>query len=81
MTEYRHGPISISAPGRVVWALGPLVRNFARDVDRTGAALEHRDVDPLADLVRVQRLCLLRAADAGLDVDQPRNLSRSIILD
>jgi fructoselysine-6-P-deglycase FrlB-like protein len=81
MTEYRHGPISISAPGRVVWAFGPLVRNFARDVATTGARLEHRDVDPMADLVRVQRLCLLRAADAGLDPDQPRNLARSIILD
>jgi fructoselysine-6-P-deglycase FrlB-like protein len=81
MTEYRHGPISISAPGRVVWAFGPLVRNFARDIETTGAHLEHRDVDPMADLVRVQRLCLLRAADAGLDPDQPRNLARSIILD
>jgi fructoselysine-6-P-deglycase FrlB-like protein len=81
MTEYRHGPVSISAPGRVVWAFGPLVRNFARDVAVTGAHLEHRDVDPMADLVRLQRLCLLRAADAGLDPDQPRNLARSIILD
>jgi hypothetical protein len=35
----------------------------------------------MADLVRVQRLCLLRAADAGLDPDHPRHLSRSIILD
>jgi fructoselysine-6-P-deglycase FrlB-like protein len=81
MTEYRHGPISVSAPGRVVWAFGPLVANFARDVAATGAHLEHRDVDPMADLVRVQRLCLLRAADRGLDPDHPRNLSRSIILD
>jgi len=81
MTEYRHGPISISGPGRVVWALGPLVRNFARDVAATGAHLEHRDLDPMAELVRVQRLCLLRAADAGLDPDRPRNLARSIILD
>jgi fructoselysine-6-P-deglycase FrlB-like protein len=81
MTEYRHGPISISARGRVVWAFGPLVRNFARDVATTGAHFEHRDIDPMADLVRVQRLCLLRAADAGLDPDRPRNLARSIILD
>ncbi|MGH3358250.1 MAG: SIS domain-containing protein, partial [Nocardioidaceae bacterium] len=80
-TEYRHGPISISAPGRVVWALGPLVPNFARDVAATGAHLEHRDADPMAELVRVQRLCLVWAADAGLDADRPRNLSRSIILE
>jgi len=80
-TEYRHGPISISAPGRVVWALGPLVPNFARDVAATGAHLEHCDVDPMADLVRLQRLCVARATDAGLDPDRPRNLSRSIILE
>lgn len=80
-TEYRHGPISISAPGRVVWALGPLVPNFARDVSATGAHLEHEGIDPMADLVRLQRLCVVRAADAGLDPDQPRNLSRSIILE
>ncbi|UPK76270.1 SIS domain-containing protein [Nocardioidaceae bacterium SCSIO 66511] len=80
-TEYRHGPISISAPGRVVWALGPLVANFARDVAATGAHLEHGDLDPMVELVRLQRLCVVRAADAGLDPDNPRNLSRSIILE
>lgn len=81
MTEYRHGPISIAAPGRVVWALGPLVPDFERDVSATGATLLHADRDPLAELVRVHRLCLLRAADKGLDPDQPRSLTRSIILD
>ena len=80
-TEYRHGPISIAAPGRVVWALGPLVPGFERDVAATGAHLEHRDVDPMVDLVRVQRLCLRRAADRGLDPDRPRNLGRSVVLD
>ena len=80
-TEYRHGPISIAAPGRVVWGLGPLVPNFERDVGSTGAHLEHRHVDPMADLVRVQRLCLLKAADLGIDPDHPRNLARSVILD
>jgi fructoselysine-6-P-deglycase FrlB-like protein len=79
-TEYRHGPISISAPGRVVWAMGPLVADFERDVAVTGAHLEHRDVDPMAELLRVHRLCVLRAADRGIDPDRPRNLERSVIL-
>ncbi len=79
-TEYRHGPISIAAPGRVVWALGPLVPGFADAVAVTGAHLEHRDVDPMADLVRAHRLCVLLAADRGFDADQPRNLTRSVIL-
>ncbi|MFC9896793.1 SIS domain-containing protein [Nocardia sp. NPDC127579] len=80
-TEYRHGPISIAAPGRAVWAFGALEPGFAADIAVTGAHLEHRAIDPMAELVRVQQLCLLRAADLGLDADHPRNLNRSIILD
>jgi fructoselysine-6-P-deglycase FrlB-like protein len=79
-TEYRHGPISIAEPGRAVWALGPLVPGFEPDVAATGAHLEHRDVDPMAELVRVHLLCLLRAADLGIDPANPRNLTRAVIL-
>jgi fructoselysine-6-P-deglycase FrlB-like protein len=79
-TEYRHGPISIAQPGRAVWSLGPLVPGFAADVARTGAHLEHTGNDPMAELVRVHLMCLLRAADLGLDPGQPRNLERSVIL-
>lgn len=80
-TEYRHGPISIAAPGRAVWALGPLLPGFADEIAATGAHFEHRAIDPMADLVRVHRLCLLRAADLGLDPDRPRSLNRSVILE
>ncbi|WP_432476154.1 SIS domain-containing protein [Nocardioides sp. GXQ0305] len=80
-TEYRHGPISLASPGRAVWALGPLVPHFARDVAATGATFLHSGLDPLAELVKVHRLCVLRAADRDLDADQPRNLTRSIILE
>jgi fructoselysine-6-P-deglycase FrlB-like protein len=79
-TEYRHGPISIAQPGRVVWALGPLVPDFERDVAQTGAHLEHHEIDPMVELVRVHLLCLLRAADLGLDPASPRNLTRAVIL-
>ncbi|MGQ4596990.1 SIS domain-containing protein [Nocardia sp. R6R-6] len=79
-TEYRHGPISVSAPGRAVWAFGPLEPDFAQDVAGTGVHLEHRDIDPMADLVRVHRLCVLRSADLGLDPDRPRGLNRSVVL-
>jgi fructoselysine-6-P-deglycase FrlB-like protein len=79
-TEYRHGPISIAQPGRAVWSLGPLVPGFEGDIAVTGAHLEHRDTDPMAELVRVHLLCLLRAADLGLDPASPRNLTRAVIL-
>lgn len=81
MMEYRHGPVSISAPGRVVWAFGTPVPGLADDVAATGAHFETGDVDPMADLIRVHRLCLVKAAALGLNPDEPRNLSRSIILD
>jgi fructoselysine-6-P-deglycase FrlB-like protein len=81
MMEYRHGPLSVSAPGRVVWAFGELVDDFAEDVAVTGAELMHAPIDAMADLLRVHRLCSVRARAAGLDPDQPRNLTRSIILD
>ncbi len=78
--EYRHGPISIAAPGRAVWAFGNVPPGIAEQVAATGAHFEHRDIDPLAELVRVHRLCLAKAERAGIDPDAPRNLTRSIVL-
>ena len=78
--EYRHGPISIATTGRVTWAFGEVPEGLADDVRATGAHFEHRDIDPLADLVRLHRLCVAKARQAGVDPDRPRHLSRSIIL-
>jgi fructoselysine-6-P-deglycase FrlB-like protein len=78
--EYRHGPISITSAGRVVWALGEVPAGLPEQVRATGGHFEHADRDPMADLVRVHRLCLSRARAAGLNPDEPRNLTRSIIL-
>lgn len=79
--EYRHGPISIAQPGRVVWALGEVPDGLPDDVKATGAAFVHHPIDPMAELVRVHRVCVARAAAAGLDVDRPRSLTRSVVLD
>jgi fructoselysine-6-P-deglycase FrlB-like protein len=78
--EYRHGPISIATTGRATWAFGEVPEGLAGDVAATGAHFEHRDIDPMADLLRVHRLCLAKAERAGVDPDRPRHLSRSIIL-
>ena len=78
--EYRHGPISIAAPGRVTWAFGRRAGRAGRAGAGHRRALRARAADPLAELVRVHRLCLLAAAARGLDPDRPRHLSRSIIL-
>jgi fructoselysine-6-P-deglycase FrlB-like protein len=78
--EYRHGPISIATTGRAVWAFGEVPEGLRGDVEATGAVFVHHDIDPLADLVRLHRLCLARAQAAGLDPDAPRHLTRSIVL-
>jgi fructoselysine-6-P-deglycase FrlB-like protein len=78
--EYRHGPISIAGPGRVVWAFGDVPAGLRKEVEETGAAFEHSQLDPMADLVRVHRLCERRAERGGIDPDRPRNLTRSVVL-
>ena len=79
--DYRHGPIAIAAPGRVTWQFGEAPEGLAGEVAATGARFEQRAIDPLADLVRLHRTALDRAVERGLDPDQPRNLTRSVILD
>ena len=78
--EYRHGPIAIAAPGRVTWMFGEAPDGLLADIAVTGVHYENRPVDAMADLIRAQRVALERAHRAGLDPDQPRNLTRSVIL-
>ena len=78
--EYRHGPIAIAGPGVVVWLLGTPPAGLADDVRRTGATVVDDDLDPLADLVRVQATALARARARGLDPDHPRHLTRAVHL-
>lgn len=78
--EYRHGPISIAAPGRVTWHFGEAPEGIDAEVAATGARFEAGSLDPMAELVRAQRVALERARAQGLDPDEPRNLTRSVIL-
>ncbi len=39
--DYRHGPIAVAAPRRVVWAFGDIPVGLADDVEATGAAFVH----------------------------------------
>jgi fructoselysine-6-P-deglycase FrlB-like protein len=79
--EYRHGPIAITGPNRVAWMFGAAPAGLAADVAVTGGAFRTSSLDPLADLVHVQRLAAARAVAAGLDPDRPRHLTRSVVLD
>ncbi len=78
--EYRHGPISITTRGTATWMLGPAPDGLAEQVRATGGLWIDGGLDPLAELVRAQRLAVAVAAARGLDPDQPRHLTRSVIL-
>ncbi len=78
--EYRHGPISVSDESTVVWALGAVPADLLADARRTGATVITSDADPLAGLIGAQRLAVALAERKGIDPDQPRGLSRSVIL-
>lgn len=79
--EYRHGPIAVAEPGRLVWMFGDAPRGLADDVAATGATFVDRDLDPMADLIVAQRLAVARAMKQGLSPDRPRNLNRAVVLD
>ncbi|MEU6811529.1 SIS domain-containing protein [Streptomyces sp. NPDC046831] len=78
--EYRHGPISITTRGTATWMLGGAPEGLAEQVRATGGLWIEGGLDPLAELVRAQRLAVAVAAARGLDPDQPRHLTRSVIL-
>lgn len=78
--EYRHGPIAIAQPGRLVWSIGPSPEGLREDVAATGAQFVEFDLDPQAALIVAQRFAVALAARLGLDPDHPRNLSRSVVL-
>lgn len=78
--EYRHGPISITTRGTATWLLDRAPDGLAEQVRATGGLWIEGRLDPLAELVRAQRLAVAVAAARGLDPDQPRHLTRSVIL-
>lgn len=94
--EFRHGPISVADASTVVWGIGPIPESLAKDAARTGAMVIMptseaedtsgasgaliADADPLVSLIGAQRLAVALAARKGINPDQPRSLSRSVIL-
>ena len=78
--EYRHGPISVSDSSTAVWALGEVPASLLADARRTGALVIASAGDPLVGLTGAQRLAVELAERKGIDPDQPRALSRSVIL-
>lgn len=78
--EYRHGPISLAGSRSAVWALGRVDPRLLEDVAATGATVVAGELDPMAQLIQVQRTAVALADLRGLDPDHPRNLTRSVVL-
>jgi fructoselysine-6-P-deglycase FrlB-like protein len=78
--EFRHGPISVAGPRSVVWALGGVDRAVLDDAGATGATVVGGTLDPMAELILIQRTAVALAANRGLDPDRPRHLARSVVL-
>jgi fructoselysine-6-P-deglycase FrlB-like protein len=78
--EFRHGPISVIDAESVVWSLGLPPADLGADLERTGATFVVGTLDPLAELIRAQRVAVELATARHLDPDHPRHLAFSVIL-
>ncbi len=78
--DYRHGPIAIAGPGRAVWMFGAAPTGLAEQVRATGARFVESTHDPMVDLIVAQRVAVARAVHLGVNPDEPRHLTRSIVL-
>lgn len=78
--DYRHGPVAIAQPGRLVWCLGSSPDGLADEIAETGATFVQHPLDPIAGLIVAQRFAVALAVRRGLDPDHPRALTRSVIL-
>ena len=78
--DYRHGPIAVATERSVVYFFGTPPVGLVAGVQATGATVIADDIDPLAQLVRAQRLAVELALDKGLNPDTPRALTRSVVL-
>jgi CRISPR-associated protein Cas5a/b/c len=78
--EFRHGPISVVGRASTVWVFGPPPPGLVEDLAVTGAYVEISGLDPMADLIRAQRLAVALAEAKGLNPDAPRHLARSVLL-
>ena len=78
--EYRHGPVSVADERTLVWCLGEVEDALVRDVEAVGATVVTGELDPMAELIMIQRTAVALAEAKGLDPDRPRNLTRSVVL-
>lgn len=80
LLDYRHGPLAVADARTLVWMIGRVEQSLVADIQLTGATVVTSAHDPLVELTKAQRLAVEIAAVRGLNPDEPRNLTRSIVL-
>jgi fructoselysine-6-P-deglycase FrlB-like protein len=78
--EYRHGPISVPSERSLVWMLDRVEPELLHAIEDTHATVVVAEGDPMAEVVRVHRAAVGLATSRGLDPDNPRRLTRSVVL-
>jgi fructoselysine-6-P-deglycase FrlB-like protein len=78
--EFRHGPISVIDERTLIWAIGHLDAELAAQIAATGATVRPSVGDPMVDLVLVHQAAVALAGQQGLNPDEPRRLTRSVVL-
>lgn len=78
--EFRHGHISVLDSSSMAFFFGEVPEGLLSEVEFTGALSVVSDLDPMAQLIVAQRLAVAIAIQRNLNPDEPRNLTRSIIL-
>ena len=78
--EYRHGPIAIAEPTRLVYMLDAAPSGLSAQVEATGADWVESAHDPLAQLVTVHLWAVRLAEKRCLNPDTPRHLTRAVHL-
>jgi len=78
--EFRHGPISVIGDRSVVWIFGAAPTGLVDELAVTGCTVVQSALDPMAHLISAQLLGVDVAERRGLNPDEPRNLTRSIVL-
>jgi len=79
--DFRHGPVAVATSRSLVWAFGEVPEGITETAEGAGATVYHDPFrDPLAQLVLLHRLALGLAELRGLDPDNPRLLTRSVVL-
>jgi glutamine---fructose-6-phosphate transaminase (isomerizing) len=82
--DFRHGPIAAADDQTLIWCFDPpddeQAASVLEEAERIGAGIRRTQGDPLVSLVQAQLLAVRFAEERGLNPDEPRHLSRAVVM-